>query len=94
MAFTLSLAEEAQEVLDGLTDAKQIRKVENCLARLAQNPRHPGLNSHPYSSLDGVFGASVWESYVENNVPGAWRVWWVYGPGRGEITIVLIGRHP
>ncbi len=95
MEFTLFLTEDAQAVLDGLgaSDAKQARKVDKCLARLAQNPRHPGLNSHSFSSLDAVFGAPVWESYVENNVPGAWRVWWVYGPERGEITVVLIGKH-
>ncbi len=36
----------------------------------------------------------LWESYVENKTPSAWRVWWIYGPADGQITIVTIGPHP
>ncbi len=63
------------------------------LALLTQNPRHPGLNSHQFHTMYGSNGEPVWESYVENHAPGAWRVWWHYGPGRQEITIVEIGPH-
>jgi hypothetical protein len=31
---------------------------------------------------------------VENDAPSAWRIWWFYGPDRGEITVVNIGPHP
>lgn len=57
-------------------------------------PGHPGLNSHKYHSLTGPRGEEVWESYVENNTPGAWRLWWVYGPGADTLTIVTVGPHP
>lgn len=36
----------------------------------------------------------IWQSYVENNTPGAWRVTWVYGPKAGQITIVSFHSHP
>jgi hypothetical protein len=42
--------------------------------------------------LHGQNGEDVWDSYVENNVPSAWRVFWHYGPGERVITVVLI--HP
>jgi hypothetical protein len=59
-----------------------------------QGPRYPGLNSHPYSSLQGPNGEDVWESYAENKTPAAFRVFWYYGPGRGVITVVAITPHP
>ena len=36
----------------------------------------------------------VFESYLENNTPAAGRVFWVYGPGRGDITIIGLEPHP
>lgn len=51
--------------------------INECVKRLAQNPRHPGLNSHR------VQGHKIaWESYVDQ----ANRVTWHYGDGN---TIVL-----
>jgi hypothetical protein len=52
------------------------------------------LNSHRYRSLDSVFGETVWESYVENHAPSAWRIWWLYGPDDDMITVVDLGPHP
>jgi hypothetical protein len=96
--FSLLFTPEAQRVLKELDSeeqyAKKLKKVRNALGRLQQNPRHPGLNSHKYQSLHGIRGEDVWDSYVENNTPSAWRVFWHYGPGNGVITIVTIGPHP
>ena len=36
----------------------------------------------------------VWESYLENNTPAAGRLFWVYGPGRKDITIIGLEPHP
>ncbi|MGH8995814.1 MAG: hypothetical protein ACRDYB_07290 [Acidimicrobiales bacterium] len=94
MAFDMSLALQAQEVLDRIADEKRRGKVENALAKLANNPRHPGLNSHRFDALDHIFDETVWESYVENSAPSAWRIWWCYGPSQGQITVLKIGPHP
>ena len=73
----------------------KLKKVCNTLKHLRElGPRHPGLNSHAYQSIRGPGGSQLWESYVENRTPGAWRIWWIYGPGDGQITIVTIGPHP
>jgi hypothetical protein len=61
---------------------------------LADNPRYPGLNSHEISSLTKRYGCPVWENYLQNNAPAAGRIFWVYGPGKGEITIIGIEPHP
>jgi hypothetical protein len=55
---------------------------------------HPGLASHRYETLDDFFGERVWESYVENKTPSAWRMWWFFGPERNQITVLDIGPHP
>jgi hypothetical protein len=96
--FALRFTTEAMGVLrDMETDpayAARLAKVRKCLALLEQNPRHPGLNTHRYRSLHGPNGEDVWEIYVENRTPSAWRIWYWYGPGRGTITILTIGPHP
>ena len=58
------------------------------------NLRHPGLNTHKFNSLKGPKGEEVFEAYVENQTPGAYRVFWCYGPGQEEITILAITPHP
>lgn len=97
-SFTLRIAAEAVQVLVDLAAAPQyeakLKKVRGTLGRIQQNPRHPGLNSHKYNSIEGLNGEEIWESYVENNTPSAWRVFWHYGPGAGVITIVTMGPHP
>lgn len=77
-------------------DEGLFKQVHKCLALLVQNPRHPGLQTHEYHSLDNPFekGQKVFEAYVQNRTPGAYRVFWCYGPGRQEITILAITPHP
>lgn len=36
----------------------------------------------------------VWQSYLENRKPSAGRLYWVYGPAKGEITIIGLEPHP
>lgn len=98
MTYRLRFTKEAANILGDLESrkqyAKKLRKVRKALGQLQNNPRHPGLNSHKYSSLQGPGGEDVWDSYVENNTPSAWRIYWCYGPGPDQITIITIGPHP
>ena len=61
---------------------------------MATNLRSTGLNTHTFTSLSGPNKEKVFESYVENNTPAAFRVFWYYGPDQGVITIFLITPHP
>lgn len=96
MAFKLDFAVIASEQLSDLksTNTKKHKKVLKCLGLLETNPKHRGLNSHRYEDYDNVYGEKIWESYVENKTPGAYRVFWHYGPEDGEITVVAITPHP
>ena len=75
-------------------ELKLYNKIGKTLFLLANNPRHPGLNSHEISSLTERYGHKVWESYIENKTPAAGRLFWTYGPNQGEITIIAIEPHP
>lgn len=97
--FVLQYTDEAEAIIDDMRaepkHAVKFKKVRKTLKLLRDpGPRHPGLNSHPYQSVPGPGGAKLWESYVENKTPSAWRIWWIYGPGSEEITVVTIGPHP
>jgi hypothetical protein len=96
VAFELRFTEEANRVLDqiGIDNQKKARKVHRALAQIEHDPRYPGLQSHQYKSKTGPNGEPLWESYVENQTPGAWRIFWSYGPDTGQITILTIGPHP
>jgi hypothetical protein len=95
MAFQLLFTDEASRQLLALEiDEKKLRKVRRCLGLLEIDPKHPGLNSHKYASIKAPEGRDLWESYVENRTPSAWRVFWFYGPSKNTITIVAITPHP
>jgi hypothetical protein len=72
------------------------KQVMKTVALLAENPRHPSLRTHEYSSIANPYrqGEKVFEAYVQNRTPGAYRVFWCYGPGAGSITIIAITPHP
>ncbi|KLO32623.1 hypothetical protein ABH37_09460 [Mycobacterium haemophilum] len=96
--FELRYTDEAQGVIDALDGkmyADKRKKVVKALRLLRDiGPAHPGLHSHKYQSLQGPNREDVWESYIENHTPSAWRIWWVYGPNTDMLTIVTIGPHP
>ena len=72
------------------------RQAVKCIAQLSNNPRHPGLQTHEYHSMPHPYrrGEKVFEAYVQNRTPGAYRVFWCYGPGKNHITIIAITPHP
>lgn len=96
MTFTLTFTPEAASVLRRLKSENdpKLKKIQKTLGLLETNPRHPGLATHEFTSLSGPAGEKVFEAYVENRTPGAWRVFWYYGPKPGMIRILNITPHP
>lgn len=72
------------------------RQVAKAIELLANDPRHPGLQTHEYRSIPHPFerDGKVFEAYAQNRTPGACRVFWCYGPDRGQLTIIAITPHP
>jgi len=98
MRFRLLFTKEAAANLDSLEAdkglSKRLKAVRKALGLLEINPRHPSLNTHKYSSLRGPAGEEVFEAYAESGTPAAYRIFWIYGPDKGAITIVAITSHP
>ena len=71
-------------------------EVAKAIRLLCQNPRHPSLHTHEFTSLPHPYrqGDKVFEAYAQNDTPAAYRVFWCYGPDRGDVTIISIGPHP
>ncbi len=63
---------------------------------LRANPRHPGLQTHEFHSLEHPYDpqGKVFEAYAQHKTPGAYRVFWCYGPGKGELTVIAVTPQP
>ena len=96
MSNRLEFQPEAKNTLELLevNNPRKYKKVCKILAFMEVNLRHRSLQTHPYSDLKGPNKEKVFESYVENKTPGAWRIFWYYGPGKGVLTILSITPHP
>ena len=98
MPFRLDFADEAKIDLLALEGnaalAKRYKAVRSALGKLQSNPRHPSLNTHKFSGRRSQNGEDIFEAYAENNTPGAYRIFWFYGPEKNMITIIAITPHP
>lgn len=72
------------------------KQVDKCIELLQSSPRHPGLHTHEYDALTHPYNQTqkVFEAYAQNKTPGAYRVFWCYGPNKKQITIITITPHP
>ncbi|MCR5137971.1 MAG: hypothetical protein K6C12_12960 [Oscillospiraceae bacterium] len=89
--------ELSSKVKSGAANKEEIKlykKLGKAMKLISQNPRHPGLETHEISSLSKRYGEKVWQSYLENKTPAAGRLFWSYGPERGDITIIGLEPHP
>lgn len=105
MRYELRFAPAAAETMGKLTaggnaTAAKLKKVRKALGSLQADPMYPGLHSHLYQHFPGLDKGKVWDSYVENRTPGAWRIYWMYGPNETRdgqeiaiITVLVIGPH-
>ncbi len=88
---------ESDPALKGIL--KQVRKT---LGYLEANLRAKSLQTHEFASLTKRYGKKVFEAYVQQNTPGAYRTFWHYGPDEvtqnGKripvFTIIAIIPHP
>ncbi len=75
-------------------EEKLFKKLVKTLGSLAADPRHNSLASHEISDLSRTYGLKIFQSYLENRTPGAGRLFWAYGPDKGDITVPAIEPHP
>ena len=70
------------------------KKWGKAMKLLSQDPFYPGLHTHEIEELSKRYGQKVWQSYLENKTSRAMRMYWVYGPGHGDITVIGLEPHP
>jgi hypothetical protein len=75
-------------------EEKLFKKLVKALGFLSSNPKHNSLASHEITELSRKYGIRIFQSYLENNTPGAGRIFWAYGPEQGDITVLAIEPHP
>lgn len=97
--YTLLFTQEANKVRlqlkAAIAEKARYKKVQKDLHNLATDPRHPGLRPKKLQSATDRDDRDIWQSYVENHVASAWRIWWRYADDRSEtIIITYIGPHP
>ena len=96
--FEIHYTDEAEKQLLELESDKSKKGIFKAVAKtlgLMQNDlKHPSLNTHEYTSFSRERGYKVFESYAQNKTSGAYRVFWFYGPGKKQLTIVAIVPHP
>jgi hypothetical protein len=75
-------------------EEKFFKKWVKALGYLSANPRHNSLASHEIEDLTRKHGIKIFQSYLENKTPAAGRMFWAYGPEKGDITILAVEPHP
>lgn len=94
LVFTPEAAANLRELQSELGLVKRYKAVRKALGYLESNPRHPSLQTHEFQSLSSKGGKKVFEAYAEQKTAAAYRVFWQYGPEKGQITILAITSHP
>ncbi len=96
--FTLVFTPQADNDLRSIesTPAKYpiLKAVRKTLGLMETNLRHPSLQTHEFTSIKGPQGEKVFEAYVQQKTPKAYRVFWYYGAVKTTIVIVAIVPHP
>ena len=96
--FEIFLTDEARNQLEKSKKEKGLEKryhaVRKAIGFLSENPRHKSLKTHEFTSLIGPKGEKIFEAYAEQSTPAAYRIFWYYGPGRNQMTILAITPHP
>lgn len=96
--FEIFLTDTAKNQLKNIKKDNSLHKRYKAVVKtihfLSSNPRHPGLNTHQFTSLSGPKGEKIFEAYAEQATPAAYRIFWFYGPDKNQITITAITPHP
>jgi len=106
MSFTIRMGVPEMEALwNDLSTRRQSGKLDknedpppppppNALHSLASHPRPNSLASHEIEDLTRKYGSKIFQSYLESKTPAAGRMFWAYGPDKGDVTILAVEPHP
>lgn len=94
LVFTVEAASNLEKIKKNRSKPSLYSQVLKTLSFLEINPKHPSLKTHEYTSIQGKNGEKIWEAYVQNKTPGAYRVFFHYGvdlyEGKRRIPVITI----
>jgi len=94
LLFSTKASKHFEQLQKDPSKKKILKAVLKTLACMETNLRHPALNTHEYHSIKGPTGEKVYEAYAQQKTPGAYRIFWYYGPGKDIISVIAIIAHP
>lgn len=98
MKFNIIFTSDAKEQFDIISKSRSkhilLKSLKKTLGLMETNLRQPSLQTHVFHNKKSPSGEKIFESYVQNNTPGAYRIFWYYGPEPQVITIFAILPHP
>ncbi|MDD4858984.1 MAG: hypothetical protein PHR56_02110 [Dehalococcoidales bacterium] len=102
LRFTPTASEQLSAIENNPALKSVLKQVRKTLGYLETNLRAISLQTHKYESLTSRYKREVFEAYVQQNTPGAYRVFWHYGDDETDnkgkripiITIIAIVPHP
>lgn len=99
--FTPTADRQYRELEESPSKSGILEQVRKAIGYLEIDPHHPSLQTHEFTSLSAAIGEKVFEAYAQNMTPGAYRIFWRYGPDEATgkkrvpvITILAITPHP
>ncbi len=69
-----------------------LKQIIKTIKFLRENPRHPSLHTHKNQQLSNLHDLDIFQVYVQNYTPGAYRIFFIYS-AKNEITITSIEAH-
>jgi hypothetical protein len=102
LRFTRTADQQLAEIEKSPALEDVLKQVRKTLGYLETNLRSKSLQTHEYESLTRRYGKKVFEAFVQQNSPAAYRIFWHYGPDEisqnGEriamITILAVIPRP
>jgi hypothetical protein len=94
LLFTPQADSDLSDLEKNPSQQRVLKAVKKTLGLLETNLRHPSLQTHEFKSLKGPNGEKVFEAYAQQKTPAAYRIFWYYGPGQKQMTIIAITTHP
>lgn len=81
-------------LIEDNSKARILKDVRKTIKLMEKNLRHPSLNTHPYYGFKGSNNEKIFTAYAQNKTSAAYRIFWHYGPGKNNLTIIAIIAHP
>jgi hypothetical protein len=102
LRFTPTASAELDRIKQDPAREGVLNQIHKTLGYLETNLRAKSLQTHEFTSLTRRYKIKIFEAYVQQDTPGAYRIFWHYGPDEisengkriSIITIIAIVPHP